>query len=108
MYTTPASTLYRGYRSWCEAAGERPESQRSFGMRLTERGLRPVRGTGGQRLWLGLRPACSDVSDRSDADFPMSELCFSSREDNPKSASLASLASLDREPGCDDDLGEPT
>ena len=46
--------LYRVYAQWCERNGEHPLSQRSFGMRLTERGLDRVRGAGGQHIWRGV------------------------------------------------------
>jgi putative DNA primase/helicase len=34
-----ASDLYQSYRSWAEANGEKPVSQRWFGLRLSERGF---------------------------------------------------------------------
>jgi putative DNA primase/helicase len=36
---TRAKALYAAYRGWCEANGEHAEKQKSFGMRLTERGF---------------------------------------------------------------------
>jgi putative DNA primase/helicase len=48
-----ASDLYRAYASWCEGAGERVESQRSFGQQLTEKGCERYRNNG---IWyLGVR-----------------------------------------------------
>jgi putative DNA primase/helicase len=35
----PATPLYKAYRFWCDDAGEKPETQKMFGMRLRERGL---------------------------------------------------------------------
>lgn len=52
--TTTASDLYRTYVQWAQDAGERPRSQRDFGMRLSERGFERVR-TGGIHRWRGLR-----------------------------------------------------
>lgn len=49
-----AKLLYSAYTKWCEDAGERAESQRSFGLRLAERGFQPDKGTGGRRVWRGL------------------------------------------------------
>lgn len=49
-----AGDLYGAYCKWCEANGERPLSQRAFGMRLTERGFTRMRGTGGRFWWEGL------------------------------------------------------
>lgn len=41
-----ASELYQAYRSWAEANGEKPVSQRWFGLRLSERGFnkKPIDG----------------------------------------------------------------
>ena len=65
-----AADLYASYTGWCEAQGEKPESQRSFGLRLTERGLDRRRGTAGIHRWFGIGLlAPSDVSDPSDPDF---------------------------------------
>jgi len=49
-----AADLYKSYSDWCEAQGERPESQRSFGLRLVERGFDQKKRTGGTRYWLGI------------------------------------------------------
>jgi putative DNA primase/helicase len=49
-----ASPLYKAYRDWCESAGEKPESQRGFGMRLTERGFERKKSRG-VYWWLGVR-----------------------------------------------------
>jgi len=35
----PASPLYNAYQDWCADNGERPETQKRFGMRLRERGF---------------------------------------------------------------------
>jgi len=65
-----AADLYASYTDWCDAQGEKPESQRSFGLRLTERGLDRRRGTAGAHRWFGIGLlAPSDVSDPSDPDF---------------------------------------
>jgi putative DNA primase/helicase len=51
-----ATPLYRAYVAWCEANGEKPESQTRFGGRLEERGHAKARGgAGGQTVRLGLR-----------------------------------------------------
>jgi len=47
--------LYTAYTAWAEENGERPASQKAFGLRLTERGFISGRGSGGGRLWAGLR-----------------------------------------------------
>ncbi|CAG0976244.1 hypothetical protein GEOBC_01554 [Geobacteraceae bacterium] len=64
-----AADLYASYTGWCDAQGEKPESQRSFGLRLTERGLDRRRGTAGAHRWFGIGLlAPSDVSDPSDPE----------------------------------------
>ncbi len=51
--TASAADLYASYAKWCEDNGERPEPQRRFGMRLTERGFKREHGRAGY-VWLGL------------------------------------------------------
>ncbi len=46
--------LYGEYLKWCEENGERPMSQKSFSIRLEEKGYRKVRIKTG-RLWQGIR-----------------------------------------------------
>ena len=54
----PATPLYKQYRFWCDDAGESPETQKMFGMRLRERGFENkqiTRGTyKGLKGWVGL------------------------------------------------------
>jgi hypothetical protein len=57
--TAAAGELYRAYREWAEACGEKPLDQRWFGLRLSERGFEKKR-TGRVRRWRGLR--LSDVT----------------------------------------------
>ena len=64
--TAAAGDLYKAYTQWCEEAGERPRSQREFGMRLSERGFLQTR-TGSVRRWRGI--GTSDASDASDGGF---------------------------------------
>lgn len=52
--TAASADLYRAYANWCDEAGERPRTQREFGMRLSERGFEPDKGTGGSRRRRGL------------------------------------------------------
>jgi putative DNA primase/helicase len=56
--TATAKALYLAYKTWCEANGERPESQRRFGGRLRERGYESGRITTGARKgaveWYGI------------------------------------------------------
>ena len=53
MAKARASDLYKSYTAWCEENGERALSQRSFGMRLTERGFRRE-VSNSVRWWYGL------------------------------------------------------
>lgn len=50
-----AKELYAAYKSWCEENGEKPESQRTVGMRLGERGIyHQKRGAKGHWYWHGI------------------------------------------------------
>lgn len=53
-----AADLYRSYTQWREQNGEHPETQTSFGLRLTERGF--VRKKSGIVRWLGIGLLSSD------------------------------------------------
>jgi putative DNA primase/helicase len=54
----PATPLYKQYQMWCDNAGEKPETQKMFGMRLSERGFVNARLTRaphkGRKGWLGI------------------------------------------------------
>lgn len=55
---TTARELYGRYKAYCEHGGERPLSQRDFGLALRQRGFNPVRrGENRRRAWEGLRLA---------------------------------------------------
>lgn len=53
----PVRELYARFIGYCEATGEDPLRQKPFGQRLAERGFAATKGTGGVRLWRGLRLA---------------------------------------------------
>lgn len=53
--TVQARELYARFVGYCEANGEDPLRQKPFGHRLAERGFAATKGTGGVRLWKGLR-----------------------------------------------------
>lgn len=64
-----AGDLYSSYCNWCEANGERPLSQRAFGMRLTERGFTRARGgASGRYFWNGL----GVITERTEPSEPFS------------------------------------
>ena len=48
-----ATELYKAYKSWCEESGERPQSQRTFGSQMTERGVPRVK-RGGRMVYVGI------------------------------------------------------
>src|SRR5215211_2988852 len=56
-YNVAAKDLYGAYKFWCEDNGERPETQRRFGSRLTERGgfERYRGGADGGHRWRGVQ-----------------------------------------------------
>lgn len=52
-YEAKASALYMSYQTWCEQSGEHADNQRTFGMRLTERGFERFKVMGLSR-WRGI------------------------------------------------------
>lgn len=48
-----AGELYKAYRDWAEARGEKPATQQAFGRRLTERGFKSGKDKG-VRIWQGV------------------------------------------------------
>ena len=50
--TASAKELYMRYTFWCEENGERPERQKAFGMRLSERGFKRVKNN--ITIWHGI------------------------------------------------------
>ncbi|MHC4474094.1 MAG: phage/plasmid primase, P4 family [Planctomycetota bacterium] len=65
-----ASELYQTYCDWCDQNGETAIKQRTFGIRLSERGLAKSR-TGRKRKWVGIGltdPENSDACDACDAN----------------------------------------
>lgn len=54
-FSVLSRALYEAYKTWCADNGEKIESQRALGLKLTERGLCNQRTTGGKTRWLGVR-----------------------------------------------------
>lgn len=52
--TATSKALYEAYKKWCEQSGETAISQRMFGIRLTEHGLKRYKKGGGDRMWKGI------------------------------------------------------
>jgi putative DNA primase/helicase len=66
--------LYRTYVPWCEARGERPESQRALSRCLKERGMADGRGgANSEHRWYGLGLRDTDVTDVTDPVFRLNE-----------------------------------
>ena len=61
----PATPLYKQYRLWCDDAGEKPETQKLFGMRLRERGYTNAKITQGphkdRKGWFGIGLRADDA-----------------------------------------------
>ena len=96
-----AKDLYAAYRRWCEEGGERPENQRKFGSRLTDRGSfeRYRGGSDGGHRWRGVslltfwKSVISRDSDPSDVKVTIGSKKPSSRGVNGKSGSEGSEGS---------------
>lgn len=85
-----AADLYRSYSEWCETQGERPESQRGFGLRLVERGFNQKKRHNGARYWLGIGLLDSGASGASGATSDIKEV--NSREGYKNAESSATSA----------------
>jgi P4 family phage/plasmid primase-like protien len=102
-YNEAAKDLYAAYRRWCEESGERPETQRKFGSRLTERGgfERYRGGADGGHRWRGVqlltfwKAAISRDSDLSDVKMTIGGKKVGSREVNGNSGSEGSEGSVE-------------
>jgi hypothetical protein len=55
-----AQELYQAYKDWAEGAGEKPLSQRTFGINLGKLGFSKFKGTAGKRYWQGVSLKKSD------------------------------------------------
>jgi P4 family phage/plasmid primase-like protien len=94
--------LYGAYKFWCEENGERPETQRRFGSRLTERGgfERYRGGADGGHRWRGVRlltfwkSRISRDSDPPDPKGTFNAKNNDSRETNSESTSERSERSV--------------
>src|ERR671910_267526 len=70
----PATPLYKQYQMWCDDAGEKPETQKMFGMRLGERGFVSAKIKRGphkdRKGWfgIGLRADHPDPEDPEDSN----------------------------------------
>jgi hypothetical protein len=56
-FRSTAKDLYASYGGWCKETGQKSVAQRSFGMRLTGRGLERRRRGRGKHWWEGIRLA---------------------------------------------------
>jgi len=100
-YNVAAKDLYGAYKFWCEDNGERPETQRRFGSRLTERGgfERYRGGPDGGHRWRGVqlltfwKSRISRDSDPSDVKGGFNTKNSDSRGENGKTTSEGSEGS---------------
>jgi putative DNA primase/helicase len=96
-----AKDLYAAYIRWCDDGGERPETKRKFGSRLTERGSfeRYRGGSDGGHRWRGVRlltfwkTAISRDSDPSDVKVTIGPKNTAPRGVNGKTGSEGSEGS---------------
>ena len=101
-HTIAVKDLYGAYKFWCEENGERPETQRRFGSRLTERGgfERYRGGSDGGHRWRGVRlltfwkSRISRDSDPPDPKETFDAKKISSRDTKGKSTSETSERSV--------------
>ncbi|WP_053058164.1 phage/plasmid primase, P4 family [Rubrobacter aplysinae] len=67
--TAPAAALYKQYELWCADAGEHPDTQRAFGLRLSERGFESFKFTSGpnkdRKGWRGVGIRADDSDPES-------------------------------------------
>ena len=86
----PATPLYKQYQMWCDDAGEKPETQKMFGMRLRERGFtsdKIKRGPHKDRKgWfgIGLRADHPDPEDPEDSNDKPSDGSGGGEEGPPR------------------------
>lgn len=88
-----ASDLYKAYRQWGEASGDRPMSQKAFGRRLTDRGIKRRRGARGRICREGIR--VGEPCERSQAPGGNSSYYAPAQEENPQEGSDRSHGSPD-------------
>ncbi len=91
----PATPLYKQYRLWCDDAGEKPETQKMFGMRLRERGFENKQITRGPHKgykgWIGIGLRVDDP-DPDDEGFTRKN---AARETNRGGDGLPNAAEVD-------------
>lgn len=63
QYTVEVGKLYENYVAWCERGGVEALGKNKLGNLLKKRGITQKRGTGGVRLWVGLRLKNEDPYD---------------------------------------------
>jgi putative DNA primase/helicase len=109
-----AGDLYREYRSWAEAAGERPMTQTAFGTRLGDRGLAREKDRTGW-WWVGLALVTTEHEDDPvtgvtgfgpfSGNFPARDFTKKSLPNQPLNPSQP--VTRDRVPG-EDDMAVPS
>jgi putative DNA primase/helicase len=89
-----AGDLYRAYCEWCERSGERAETQRSFGMRLTERGLERYTNNGMWYRGIGLLVPSTEGTEGTEPDFDIKAKKNAFAKINTKVGSVGSVGSV--------------
>jgi P4 family phage/plasmid primase-like protien len=108
--TVKAGDLYRAFKVWCDATGERAMSQTAFGLRLGDRGLRNEHQRTG-RWWVGVA-LLTDDRDGCDGFEAFSGYVASSLSlerqirKTDETRHTRHTDDGEREPGCDDDLDD--
>ncbi len=94
-----ATPLYKEYRMWCDDAGERPETQKTFGMRLTERGFESARSSSGvnkgRKIWHGIGLRNDIKPPESDDDRSPGEPCADDRSPDESGVGIGNTSSVE-------------
>jgi putative DNA primase/helicase len=59
-----AAELYSTYERWCTENDIEPIKKRAFGIRLSDSGCKPDKGTGGRREWVGIGLVAQGTEDQ--------------------------------------------
>jgi len=112
-----ARKLYSAYCSWAENNGERPLSQRWFGLRLSERGTCESYRTMSARCWRGVGLLSDRVDETPETNDAMTDTSLSARkyygagneestECNSTIGTLGEIGSYPSQASSDDDGGD--
>lgn len=105
-----ATPLYKAYREWCEANGERFERNNDFSRRLTEKGYYTRRsGARGTMEWYGLglvtdpqQPLSTEATEATEPNWGITAESDSLTRLTPQTASVTSVTSVTYQSGIPD------